>query len=605
MLIRHKVRTAQPQNAVGVDWGNPITRGLGLLLPLRGRGDRIDAVTGRTVAFGSAVGNATSSFGTSASFGSASAFADFPQPIGISGNTQPITFSWISEGRSASGYSTIFTWKAPGATRPFLVYRAASDSTYEFTVGPRQSAGGARFSTGLQTNNVPERFVLVCRGGVGSTTTADYSLFRNGVPVPTNGASAFGDSTVDVSRIGATESGGDPFEGLIANFAVFGRALSAAEAASLSANPWQLFAQVSEPIQVLPTVVGGSIGAASGVATAVGQGRTLFTAQGAAAGAATASGASVSPASTGVSSGVATVAGQGASRALASGAIGGVTTTAGVGAARALTSGSAPGVADALATGLSQALTQGSAAGFATASGTSGSAQASSGAAAGSATAAAVGASLALGQGAAAGVATVAGFPAAVIPAGASSGIASAQGAGRALVLTNGVAAGISVVNGVSVGVIVHEVLVPMQIVSAAVATLQAALVPQGIKVYRRRVRAFNRSDQRGVIVGLAGSRGERYAIDGSADWRVTLRIVAFARALEEDDGFSADEAAGQVMLAAHNALASNPSLGISGLDWDNAFSLAEDDEDFEEELSVLVATYDYQICTQGTAATV
>ena len=147
--------------------------------------------------------------------------------------------------------------------------------------------------------------------------------------------------------------------------------------------------------------------------------------------------------------------------------------------------------------------------------------------------------------------------------------------------------------------------MVPVAIATAATGVLSAALAPQGVPVYRNRARAINRDDQSAILVSVAASRAERYGIDGSADWRVSLRLVAFGRSLEYDDGISAEQRAAQALSLAHEALRANPTLGIPGLDWDNAFTMAEDHEDFDEELSALVAIYEYQICTQGTAATV
>lgn len=231
----------QPQELLEVDWSHPIAADLALLLPLRGRYDATDLVSERPLTFGAATGDAIADFGRAASFGSSTTFVDFPQPEGLSGTT-PITFLWVAEGRASTGYSTILTWRPTGATNPFLIYRSASDSNYQLVVGPRSNSGTLpNFAAGLQANNTPEVFVLVCQSGTQSTSAASYKLFRNGRPVAQAGITSFGVSTASVARVGCLDSGADPFEGLLSNVGIVRRALTDGEAESLSANPWQLF----------------------------------------------------------------------------------------------------------------------------------------------------------------------------------------------------------------------------------------------------------------------------------------------------------------------------------------------------------------------------
>jgi hypothetical protein len=145
--------------------------------------------------------------------------------------------------------------------------------------------------------------------------------------------------------------------------------------------------------------------------------------------------------------------------------------------------------------------------------------------------------------------------------------------------------------------------IVPAQIITNAVAQLRAALEPLEIKVYRRRQRALNADDLRAVLVTIAGAQGDRYAVDGSTDWRVTIRLTAIGRSVDEDDDGTADQIAADVLELAHNALMTSPTLDISGLDMNNAFSMSEDDEDVDDDISAMTALYEFQIATQGLTA--
>lgn len=145
--------------------------------------------------------------------------------------------------------------------------------------------------------------------------------------------------------------------------------------------------------------------------------------------------------------------------------------------------------------------------------------------------------------------------------------------------------------------------IVAAQIIANAVAQVTAALDAQGIPVYRRRLRALSDTAQRAAVISMSACQGERYAVDGSTDWRVTLRVTAIGRSVDEIDDGTADAMAAEVIELAHNALIANPTLGIAGLDMNNAFTLSEDDEDADEDITALVATYEFQIVTQGLSA--
>ena len=263
-MFRRITGSRQPQSAPQIDRSHPLSSSLALLMPLSAGCPRADLITGRIATSTGSLALTPSSFGTAPLFGSSN-YLTFNDPPTITSATQPVTFSWVSEGRATSAYSAILHWKPPGASQAFLIYRAAGDSAYQFAAGPGGSSSVFTAATGLQGNGTPERFVLVCLGGMAATGSANYKLFRNGVQVAAGSNTTFGASTSAVARIGALGSGSDPFEGLIANLAIFNRALTDSEAASLSANPWQIYAG-RRPLY-LPESAGGGAAELAGAAT--------------------------------------------------------------------------------------------------------------------------------------------------------------------------------------------------------------------------------------------------------------------------------------------------------------------------------------------------
>lgn len=230
-----RARVIQPPQSAGIDWGNPITRGLLLLMPL-GAGDHRDLVTGQK---GTRTGSGGGAFknGVNELFG-ASSYIDLPFVPAI-GTSSPCTFAWTQEPRSTSGYSTVANINFGSGTSSFLIYEALSDSAYYFIVGPRSGATncGVGFnSVGAVVNGTLDRYVLLVKNNVLSSTGGDYELWRNGVKQTQSNTATFGSHTGAVKRIGALDSAGDVFEGSVANFHVWGRPLDDAEAREWTTN---------------------------------------------------------------------------------------------------------------------------------------------------------------------------------------------------------------------------------------------------------------------------------------------------------------------------------------------------------------------------------
>lgn len=279
------------------------------MMPLRHRGDVVNLVTGQKGTASSSLGSTAGRFGRAALFGS-SAYMDFLDPGGITSGTQPITIAWRQEPRAPSGYSTILNWKPPGATYAFLIYQAA-DNAYHFACGPRNGTVPF-FAMGGPVNGQVDTYVLVLAAGTDNKSGSNYTLFRNGVRHTSSSTSAFAVNTTAAARVGALDSGSDPFEGLISDLCIYSRALLDAEAASLSRNISQLYEQERRIWVPVDVASGGdtTISAQPAVASAAGVLTQLQISLQAAAGAAAATGVSaLLPISIHASPGVASAAG--------------------------------------------------------------------------------------------------------------------------------------------------------------------------------------------------------------------------------------------------------------------------------------------------------
>lgn len=261
MRYNRNFPTSQQNSVPRVNWSNPITRGLVSLFPLGpedlGTRDIVkNLLVTRTAP--SPFIPTPSKNGIFLAHQSGSRL-DFTPPDGVT-STTPVTFCWIQEGRLVSGDSTVLSWKAPGATYSFLIYQHASNAAYYFVVGVRNSSSQISFgaATGPLTNFKSNTFVLVLENGMDSKV--GVRLWRDGVElagVDPGAGSNFAQSTVAVAKIGNLSGNNSGFDGLLGNVGIFNRALTPAEAASLSSNTWQLYE--SDRTDWIPTSVAGTI----------------------------------------------------------------------------------------------------------------------------------------------------------------------------------------------------------------------------------------------------------------------------------------------------------------------------------------------------------
>lgn len=225
---------SQPPEGAGIAWSDPITQGLLFLAPLSGE-PPVDLVAQELLTRTGNLVPSTGPNGVHSNFGSSN-YLDLPfvPPVG----TGPATFAWTEFAISPTGYSTVLNinFGTPGSTNSFAIYRAATDATYAFVAGPRgaggSSANSPSFGTpaGLIPNRVLNRYLLRAKAGVFSYTPSDYDLWKNGVRLTTSSTAAFGAHTSAIARIGARDTGADPWRGLLGNLHIWGRSLLDEEA---------------------------------------------------------------------------------------------------------------------------------------------------------------------------------------------------------------------------------------------------------------------------------------------------------------------------------------------------------------------------------------
>lgn len=219
---------SQPQDFVGINWENPITRGL------------------RIAVFGGAFYNAVDGQVTNA----------LRTGLGFRSSSLSSTYDEIGDTAEGCVIGEVIYTSNNGdyATLDSGFYNTASDnlsigiglwgvSNTLYATCRRNNAG----VTGLKAISFPYRAVIACSGSIGGGATA----YENGLSI--GSVSTFGTYSKDSRRrYAASTSTSTGKESRW--YAAFNRALSAAEIASLSANPWQLF----EPRRILiPVSVAG------------------------------------------------------------------------------------------------------------------------------------------------------------------------------------------------------------------------------------------------------------------------------------------------------------------------------------------------------------
>jgi hypothetical protein len=242
-LRRNVTRTAQPQHAVGVDWGNPITSALSYWRTGNvGPGEVVSGAKQIATSFGIVSGFGGLGSGTSDSILTT-----------LSAHATQRTYFAIFQinGAGGGGIGRVFD-KQTGATAAEFWSFQSINTRFQFTrawsggnavwSGPTGGAvTGGVYSAAItydssSTANNPRLFIGGFEQTVTTTTAPTGTLVNN------SDVYVLGNRTNDLLR---------NWDGWIGPFFVWDRILSPDEIQAVSKNPWQLFAPLSRKISVV------------------------------------------------------------------------------------------------------------------------------------------------------------------------------------------------------------------------------------------------------------------------------------------------------------------------------------------------------------------
>ena len=233
MSVLHLPRRfySQPPGWAEIDWSNPITDGL--IVAVNGA-TLIDHVSGKPLTITNNNGRSSSINGLSANFNN-SMYGSIP----ISWSGGPFTL--LAVGRCTADTSNdayCSVGNSGSSANDVLIYRAATnDCSYLFS----RTSGSFVQTSAVDSSNLTDRFYTLA--GVTYSST-DRRLFVDGVQLSNSTASLSIASNINTFYYGAHRTSGTAsnfFDGQIPVAMLFGRALSAGEVKSISANPWQIF----------------------------------------------------------------------------------------------------------------------------------------------------------------------------------------------------------------------------------------------------------------------------------------------------------------------------------------------------------------------------
>lgn len=253
-LILPNEWTRQPQTPVGIDWGNPLAKGLRAAVSGI---SAYDFVTNKFLTVSGAFTKTATPYGVAHTTTAAAASTYIELPFEISGAVSVVTV--VSRDVSATTTGT-------GKVAPVITNRTANQATFwEFNLGngfgalgdidkPRLSNDSAGFGT-IYADGV------ALSGNNPVTTALTNGRFYTLAAVAASGATASGSGKMWLFAV--LTASYFSLVGRMPLALVYDRALSAAEVKSLSDNPWQIFKSQSRRIWV---------GAAGGTNTAVNPG---------------------------------------------------------------------------------------------------------------------------------------------------------------------------------------------------------------------------------------------------------------------------------------------------------------------------------------------
>jgi len=240
LRLRSKQRVSQPAAGVGIDWSNPLTRGL--VFAYSGVYDQ-DIVTG-TVATNSGVSSRRVNKNGVGPYISGTSYLDFANNNAWN-TTGAFSLVWGGVLDATTGAYRCPISKASGnaaTNTPFDVY---VDTTSGKFVLVRSNATLNRSYTLNTTLPSAGAFSTLAIASTGALIESTHIALVNGVEQTsiTQGGSGFGAATANTKgiRIGRRDDGVTQLTGQNTFAFLFSRNLRVSELAALSNNPWQIF----------------------------------------------------------------------------------------------------------------------------------------------------------------------------------------------------------------------------------------------------------------------------------------------------------------------------------------------------------------------------
>lgn len=237
----------QPQEAVGVDWDNPLTNGLIFSSSLASGGGFRDEVGGLRPTINGTVAQGPTGDGTGAVF-SGSDYLDFGAsqiiPLGT-----PFTLTFYEEVTATSSYAAMLGLVA--GSRQFLWIRGTS--SYVCVLGVADGTTVVKFAS-MPAQFVGERIRFVLTGDA-IDSNSGLRLWANGVE-QTPAAGSFGTTSASSNKVG-WDGADEKFQGRISDLHMLARRWSAEEVEAFFDAPQQLF--TPQPIWVPVSAGGGTV----------------------------------------------------------------------------------------------------------------------------------------------------------------------------------------------------------------------------------------------------------------------------------------------------------------------------------------------------------
>lgn len=248
MSILYSPWTSQPQQAVGIYWGNPITRGLAAAFNYSG----FDNVGGLALSRSGTLSVLPTSAGLSSGSSGTAYFSLATRNIVAPTNT---AFSVVGTFRVNNAAQTnkyiAFLRDGGGAGNQAAVIFGYVANKIEF-FAPQFTGADPRTGSQITVPDTNPHTFAYCYDG------SNWSGYIDGVQVfsVSRTFSCNVASTNLVSTI-LSANGSNTLDGAIVQWTTFSRGLSSSEARSLTANPWQIFKPIPRRIFV-PVSAGGS-----------------------------------------------------------------------------------------------------------------------------------------------------------------------------------------------------------------------------------------------------------------------------------------------------------------------------------------------------------